>query len=186
MRKGFTLLEVILAISILTLVVVIIGGTVRLGVKAWEKGEASADASMRVRTLTERLTQQIKSIYPYKIIYEEKPVRVFAGRNDAMLFVASTPNYLYGGYKWYSYYVKDGNLMTKEGFVPDKEFLTKLFNDGQILDPGMALVRFRYLSPEGEWKDVWPLTDNIPAAVSVTLGKETYVIYVPTAKAENS
>jgi prepilin-type N-terminal cleavage/methylation domain-containing protein len=184
MKKGFTLLEVILAITIFTLIVVIIGGTVRLGLKAWEKGEASADASMRLRGLSERLTQQIKSIYPYKMIYQEKPVRAFGGQYDAMWFVASTANYLYGGFKWYSYYVKDGTLMTNEGFMPDKQLGPKLFDGGQVLDRGLSKVRFRFLSPEGEWKDLWLLTDNIPAAVSVSIDNETYVVYIPSVKAE--
>lgn len=185
MKKGFTLLEVVIAITILCLVALIVGSSVRLGLKAWDKGEASADVSMRIRALSERVTQQLKSVYPYKIFIDGKFVYAFEGKPDGLWFAASTPNYLYGGFKWVSFFMKEGSLMLGEGLIPDKQLLSRVTEGGEVFDPDVKNVRFSYLSAtEGDWKDEWPLGDTFPTAVKVVLDGLTFVVNIPSVIVE--
>jgi prepilin-type N-terminal cleavage/methylation domain-containing protein len=71
-RGGFTLLEVIIAITILSLIMVIIGSAFRLGIQAWGRGEKETEDGQRLRALSSLLSQQLKSIYPYRINPEDK------------------------------------------------------------------------------------------------------------------
>ena len=63
---GFTLLEVVIAMTALALVTVICYGAFYLGIRAMERGEVAVVAAQRLRVATDVIIRQIKSIVPYK------------------------------------------------------------------------------------------------------------------------
>ncbi|WP_373499508.1 type II secretion system protein J [Desulfococcus sp.] len=60
---GFTLLELIISLTILGVIVTIVFGALRIGVRAWEKGESDIDNRQRHRIVLDRIGQQMASIY---------------------------------------------------------------------------------------------------------------------------
>src|SRR5262245_2458891 len=64
--RGFTLLEVVIALTALALVTVICYGAFHLGIRAMERGEVAVVAAQRLRVATDVIIRQIKSIVPYK------------------------------------------------------------------------------------------------------------------------
>ena len=58
-RNGFTLLELILAITIMGTVVLVAMGAFRIGQRSWEKGDAVAEQNQRLRIAVERIRQQL-------------------------------------------------------------------------------------------------------------------------------
>jgi len=46
-NRGFTLLELLISLTILSLVTVLIFGAFRMGIRAWEKGERNIDGRQR-------------------------------------------------------------------------------------------------------------------------------------------
>ena len=63
-QKGFTLLELILAMSIVAIVVALGLGGVRLGITARDVGEQKVDIYQRLRIISEQLKQKLQSTYP--------------------------------------------------------------------------------------------------------------------------
>ena len=64
-RYGFTLLELILAITILGTVVLVALGAFRIGQRSWEKGDAVAEQNQRLRIAVERIRQQLAAATVY-------------------------------------------------------------------------------------------------------------------------
>ena len=70
-KKGFTLLELILALGIVGFIVVISLGAIRLGTSAQETGHLKVDTFQRLRLIENQLAQKIKSTYPVFVLPEE-------------------------------------------------------------------------------------------------------------------
>ena len=189
-RKGFTLLEVVIAVTILTFVVLIIGNFFRLGMNAWDKGEQEAVWTQRFRVLSGLFSQQLKSSYPYEMEIDGEKVVLFKGRSDSMLFATALTDPPYGGFKWVRYSHKDGTLYQKEGLLPDKKLLDNISGDEEEVDSYIEEVKFAYLSlDDGEWKDSWDFSDKLPKAVRVKISYfDPFLITLPMAheKKENA
>src|SRR5512136_2860583 len=64
---GFTLIEVVVTLTILGFILLIIFGAFRLGLSAWERGESTKEEYQKVRIISQLISQQLKSIVAYKI-----------------------------------------------------------------------------------------------------------------------
>ncbi len=175
-KSGFTILELIVSITILTLIALIMGQGFRIGVNSWEKGEAETVETQKLRILSGMLTQQLKSFYLYrtKLEDENKESILFRGENDSILFVTTLADSSYGGLKWVRYSFNEGVLYYKEGMLPDKDVLDKIEGDEEILDSDIEEVVFEYYyGQEDEWKDSWDDDDDeeesFPESVSVKI-----------------
>ena len=179
--RGFTLLEVVIAVTILTFVVLIIGNFFRLGMNAWEKGEQETQWTQRFRVLSGLFSQQLKSAYPYEIEVDSEKVVLFEGKSDSMLFATALTDPPYGGFKWVRYSHKDGTLFQKEGLLPDKKLGDHVSGDEEEVDSYIEEVTFAYLSSDdGEWKDSWDFSDRLPKAVRVKISYfEPFLITIP-------
>jgi len=182
---GFTLLELIIAITILPLIILIIGNGFRLGMNAWEKGEQETVWTQRFRVLSGLLSQQIKSSYPYMMDIEDEKVAVFEGKEDSVMFVTALTDPAYGGFKWVRYSHKDGTLFLKEGLLPDKKLTDRITGDEEVVDTNIEEIKFAYLSLEdSEWKDSWDFSKTLPGAVRVKISHfEPFLITIPMGMA---
>lgn len=89
-RKGFTLLELMISLTILGLIATVIFSSLRLGLRTWEKGEEKVEQYQRIRVVLEILESQLRSTYPY-IIQDEKTKEqfpFFQGEKDSIKFVS--------------------------------------------------------------------------------------------------
>ena len=168
--QGFTLLELIIALTILTLVTLIVASGLRIAIKAWDKGEFETEETQRLRILSGMFSYQLKSAYPYKIKTEDGENIVFMGTKNSLLFVTTVADREMGGLKWVKYTYKEGNLFYNEGILPDKELEKTTEDDGEIIDTEINKMEFEYLDQEGEWKDSWEDEESLPQAVRVSIG----------------
>jgi len=102
-QKGFTLLELILAMSIVAIIVALGLGGVRLGIAARDVGEQKVDIYQRLRIISEQLKQKLQSTYPVFVSQingvpgataslSSKTILAFEGNTDSIRFVTfSTP-----------------------------------------------------------------------------------------------
>ena len=102
-QKGFTLLELILAMSIVAIVVALGLGGVRLGIAARDAGEQKVDIYQRLRIISDQLKQKLQSTYPVFVSQingvhgasaslSSKKILAFEGNKDSIRFVTfSTP-----------------------------------------------------------------------------------------------
>ncbi|MCI4625200.1 MAG: type II secretion system GspH family protein [Candidatus Magnetoovum sp. WYHC-5] len=75
-KSGFTLIEIIIAFSILSLIVIILGLTMRLSVRSVEKGEAKVEFLERLRASFRIINAQVESFVP--IMYDDLGKRLYA------------------------------------------------------------------------------------------------------------
>lgn len=168
---GFTLVEVIIAMVILSFVALIIGSGFRLGIDAWEKGSNETDEIHKYRVLYVLMSQQIKSAYPYKIKIDEKKVIVFKGESDSVMFAIASNDTFFSGFKWIRYKYKDGALLYKEGMLPDKKLFEMTSDNDEIIESKIGDVKFSYrASDDGEWKESWDIGDSLPGSVMLKIG----------------
>lgn len=186
--RGFTLLELILSITILSLVLVTIYGTLNMGSRAWEKGERDIEKIQRMRIVMDLLSREIKSTFPYKVTPSEldthKKFYAFEGKRNSISFVSTVP--LRGGKKglsWLSFWVEEGmGLVVVErdalrtDLFKEKHFVDK--DEMEVLDEHVSRMRFEYYElkrrreeGEGEWQERWDAEKkgNLPYAVKIEL-----------------
>jgi prepilin-type N-terminal cleavage/methylation domain-containing protein len=172
---GFTLLELIISFAILGVIFLIIGSGLRLGVRAWERGEEIVDETQRIRVLWERLSFEIRSAYPYMTDEVVDKRIAFEGKSDSLSFVTSAVEMDgKGGHKWVHYYVKDGVLMIKEKRLPDKE-IDESKGKEIILEPKIKDIKFEYYEKKKEnWEASWNSKEKgrLPEIIKITITPE--------------
>src|SRR5438876_6980422 len=89
-RAGFTLLEVVLALTSLALVCAVCYGAFHLAIRAVERGEVAVVTAQRLRVASDVLIRQIKSVVPYPEITEDEDRYIyFKGNATSMAFVTA-------------------------------------------------------------------------------------------------
>ena len=189
-EKGFTLLELILSISILSIVLVTIYATLSMGSRTWEKGERDIEKIQRERVVMNLLSREIKSAFPYKVTPSElddhKEFYAFDGKEDSLSFVSGVPlRGERGGLSWLTFWVEeDLGLVVIErdalraDIFEERDSLDK--DDMEVLDERIADIKFEYYQfkdgkaegeGEGEWEEKWDAEKEgtLPHAVKVML-----------------
>jgi general secretion pathway protein J len=90
-QSGFTLIELLLSLSILSIISVIILGALRIGVRAWEKGEHVLASQQRSRAILDQLTRQLTSASVLMSAQEEQPLVPFTGNRQTIEFTSGLP-----------------------------------------------------------------------------------------------
>jgi len=85
---GFTLIEVVLAITIFALMSGVLYGAFSLGHTAVEKSEKSFNRSQRTRSVGDLLATYIRSGYPYRESVQEQSI-FFEGERERLIFVSA-------------------------------------------------------------------------------------------------
>lgn len=162
--KGFTLIEVVVALMILGLILLIILGAFRLGVSAWEKGESVKEDYQKVRIISHLISQQIKSAFPYKIKAQkaEGDYLAFEGKLHSLRFVSALPiraqqpeGFVYATYKFKEGGKEGGRLILYEQRVLNKDFFEEELKEesGVTLLEGVSDVRLEYYQEEDPTKN---------------------------------
>ncbi len=190
--KGFTLIELSIALTFLSLIMVIILGTMRLGAKSWKKGEAGIEKYQRLRIVFELVNQRIKSIYPYEIKEEEKEGIAFKGERELLKFVSclsTSPQSKGGGLTYNTFFLREQPESEGKSFVfLEEKVLSKDFfstdnsreEKAAELIPNIKELTFEYYEieeegeEEGQWLETWDLEEHktLPRAIRVSLTYE--------------
>jgi prepilin-type N-terminal cleavage/methylation domain-containing protein len=169
-QTGFTLLELILAMSIVAIIVALGLGGVRLGISARDVGEQKVETYQRLRIISEQLKQKLQSTYPVFVSQKDgvsgvpvpvtsKRILAFEGTTDSIRFVtfatpmtASDPTTLTHEVK---FYIGEHPETGKTGII----LMERDISDGGVfsrIDPrsdsvqyfvlaeNAALMKFRY------------------------------------------
>jgi len=192
-ESAFTLLELIIALSIGTILILLVSFSVRMGFTQMERGSKRLEEQYRDNSALFFFRQQVASMRSETI---DKDV-IFEGNSDRVVFV--TPISLeksYGlGLMMVSYYVEMGsegvNLNYKEKrFVPVKNFNTfkdqnvSMFDDSEAVEivKGYRGISFQFLGLDGEeeaeagtsgfgWNDKW-IVNSLPKAVKIVFTED--------------
>jgi general secretion pathway protein J len=173
--KGFTLLELLLALGIVALLLIIVSGGLRVGLTAWQRGEERTAKLDRARSLVLLLEHALAGAFPYRVTSETslEPRILFDGRPDRLTFATVSPPLPMGPTTAFSAVrlsADDGGLALRQQVLPNRVVLDRL--EPRLVDVHTTAVRFRYLGLETEsWQDAWDITkeETLPRAVEITL-----------------
>lgn len=89
--EGLTLLEVLLALTLLSLAGLIIYGGLSTALTSWSAGLVEGRRDQVARIALDRMTQQLKSLVPATMEEKGQPRVVFEARGDHLRFVTLLP-----------------------------------------------------------------------------------------------
>ena len=181
-NRGFTLLELLIAITISILILVVLGAAMRLGYKSQERGTERGEMMQKVRILEDRIAWLIRGVYPFYLKKPDEKKIFFDGKSDQVGFVTSSID-THGtgpedtaGLKWVSIFVDSEGLKIREKIF----FLEDVFDDSNgkvyLLDPEVRKIEFEFFEikedeKQGTWISEWDPSDKetVPTAVKVTM-----------------
>jgi len=92
-ERGFTLVELLIALAIVGALLAIAFGGLRVALSAWRQGEDRAEAHQHVRSVALTLARAMSAAYPYRASRSlaPEPVVLFAGTEQRVEFVTQAP-----------------------------------------------------------------------------------------------
>lgn len=176
---GFTLVELLVAILILTLFMTASMGAVRIAGRSLTAGEARADAADEMRSVTDFMRRQFAQLTPLTLGEGNEKRFAFAGARDGVRFVAPAPQTSFGPGLMTVYLRGEptadagSRLSLRYGpFDPgSREFGAPQVAREVVLTEGLGAVQFRYYGAPMEdsvveWRDAWPVdAERLPRAI---------------------
>lgn len=188
-QRGFTLLEILIAMTLLGLLMAMLFGGLRLGTRAWEASDVRSADLARLEAVQGFIRRALTGAYPLLTTGDDDAKRkmTFTGGAEAVAFTALMPAHFgVGGFYTITLAVEDG--------VDDKRliFRRQLYRSGdegappppaagtdeekeKVLLEGISKAEFSYFgiadnderpSWQDEWRDQKSLPDLVRLSVS--------------------
>lgn len=177
-RHGFTLVELIIALSIVGALLVVAFGGLRVAVGAWKRGDERVETQQHIRSLTLTLARAVSASYPYLApLHEgETPVLLFKGSGHQMEFVTQISPFPVAIPVAFTAVaielVSSGDhpkLVIRQRVLPNRN----PFKDTATVleDDSIKALELSYLG-NGGWQSDWdPQTEGaLPRAIRIALG----------------
>jgi prepilin-type N-terminal cleavage/methylation domain-containing protein len=179
-QKGFTLIEVILAMTIFALMGTVLYGAFSLSHSAVEKSQRSFENNQKLRAVDELLGSYIRSAYPYRSSPQDSAL-LFAGEEAELTFVSSF-SLAMGGRGMAKVRLfwegdeKHAGLLRLEEETPVR-VLSEEGNEGHeglrnglVVREGVKEFRITYLDPQSDeekWEERWDTMERntLPRAI---------------------
>ena len=96
---GFTLLELMVAFALVALLIMIMGGSIRFGVRVWEASQVRSEAISEVHVIRGFLRERVLAARPARRRSDDGSQNQFAfqGSAGSMAFVTLMPSYVARG-----------------------------------------------------------------------------------------
>jgi len=91
-QRGFTLLELLIALTLLGMMLVLLFGGLRLGMRSWDSVQQKVDSLNSVRSVEGFLRNELGRAYPYRWKTTTAPSFAFVGERNKISFVAPLPS----------------------------------------------------------------------------------------------
>ena len=173
--RGFTLLELLIALSLVATLLVIAFGGLRVAFDSWRRGGDRAEAQQHVRGVALVLARTLGAAYPYhgdRGLAPESAL-LFFGTENRLEFVTQSPPFPFQAPIAFTAVVialggERPGLVVRQRPLPNRnpfEDAVPVFHDASVTS-----LTFQYLDPSGSWLDQWDGGQALPRAVRVTVG----------------
>jgi len=185
-QRGFTLVELVIAMTIMALISLALYGVVGIGARAASIGERRTEQSRRFRIATSLMVRQLRSAVPLECQFadDDETLPFFLGEEDRVDFITSQPQSpTSSGLAIVSYWLEDGMLKMSElpyyaycgGDPPERD--DDQFNLEVPLLYDVHSVTFEYCRAcydDDSWENKWDASDDdsLPAAVHIVIEPE--------------
>lgn len=176
-RRGFTLLELLIALGIVGALLAILLGALRVGLASWRQGDDRAEAHQHRRSLSEVLRHSVAAAFPYQQSGQEggAPQIQFKGESERLSFVTFAPPFPLAAPAPFTAVTFARQAGERPGLAIREKALPNFdpFEETEpiFLDSAVTAVEFRYLPPDGSWTDTWDGAEKreLPQAVQIRL-----------------
>jgi general secretion pathway protein J len=176
-RRGFTLVELLIALAIVGALLAIAFGGLRVAVRAWQQGEDRAEAHQHIRSIAMILARAVSATYPYRASRGDgpDPVVLFAGTDKRLEFVTQAVPFAGPTPIAFTAVVfeldegAESGLAIRQQALPNRDPFSKA--EVVYRDTSVTTLKFEYLD-EGAWRDSWDAGEarTMPRAVKITVG----------------
>ena len=180
--RGFTLVELMIALSILGVLSVLLVNGLRLATRTWDAVEQRTTEAHERHLTAIFLQRQIELAQPLRLSRDASPKHIsFIGQQHALRFVAPLPGHLgAGGMYWFALGLADGDagqrlvlsywLFQRE----DWERFGAADAEQAVLLDGVKNLQFEYLEPAtadapARWVSNWEAADRLPRLIRLRI-----------------
>ncbi len=182
-ERGFTLFELLVSVTLFSLITVAIVTAIRVGAHSWEAGDSASGAAHELRLVTGLLRRHLRRAYPVVIVDRGRPELVFEGGEEQLSFVATVAPYLgVGG----PYRISISVAESQQG--SQLVFGRELFHvgarsptgesDESVLVDDLVEVKFSYYGAKNrkdedpDWYVEWRDAERLPALIRVSISSK--------------
>ncbi|MDR2016861.1 MAG: prepilin-type N-terminal cleavage/methylation domain-containing protein [Burkholderiales bacterium] len=199
--QGFTLVELIVALLLLSLISATLFGVFRTAGRSVEAGEQRTDDAASIRLVEDFLRAQWENAHPLRQRKMLEYPLIFEGSRDQLIYVSALPPRVLGGglWAWRLHVVREGQhgKLVLENTIPDTGSQAKLnfsADKRSVLADRVKSVTFQYYGITGEttiktmpkWSNAWDDSQRLPQIIrmDVTLedGSQWPTLYVEMRK----
>jgi general secretion pathway protein J len=178
-QRGFTLVEVVIALTIVATLLVVMFGSLRAGLTAWQRGDERAEVLDRARSITQIVTRTLGAAHPYMTSAQggEAPRLLFEGTPDRVAFVTAVPPFPTAAPIAFTAVTLSHDVGAVPGLavrqkpLPNEEPFDRGLQPA-LVDGAVSDVGFRYLrESDRAWTERWDAAEEkaLPLAVEITL-----------------
>jgi len=175
-QHGFTLVELLLALTIVGALMAIAFGGLRVAVASWQRGEDRAETHQHVRSVALTLARALSATYPYRASRSlaPEPVVLFTGSERRVEFVTQTAPFPFAIPIAFTAVVFSFDE-TGEGLVVSQRPLPNQdpFDKAEVVyrDATVTSLKLSYMDDSSGWKDTWDGAEAraTPRAVKLTV-----------------
>ena len=180
--RGFTLLELTIALVLLALLSTVLFGSLKLAGRSTDSGEAKADAVSSMRLAENFLRTNLAQEHPLRMRKMVQFPLLFSGRNDELRYAAELPARVAGGGIWFyrlAVHADDPKSpLVLERIIPDLSAasMPEFDNaDRSVLAEGIAKLVIGYYGRDSgavtsttpTWRDRWDDTQRLPLLIRI-------------------
>ena len=194
LQAGFTLVEILIAVAIVSLILTIIYGSYASSIDTMNYTREKMEAFSIIRLTLSRMNEELTSSF----FSEDNKDVMFSGEEGSLSFISSSQERIFKDSKEYElseigYFTEAAEegeslcLWRREDRTPDDDVLEG--GEKEKLMEGLKGIEFKYYDGE-EWRDAWDSKEEscLPQAVKVTLQfpdrEFSTLTYLPLGKSE--
>lgn len=165
--RGFTLLELLIGMTLVGFILTLLFAGLNLGTRSWEAGEQRIATSSRQAVVVDFIRRTLEQAYPLRWRVEDEEHLAFAGEAESLRFVGPVP--MHGGALVNQVLVLDlvdgetGRNLVMRWRIPDPRepgFEAAETGEPKVLIKGIERLTFSYYGTESDaeapaWHDRW-------------------------------